>query len=79
VKLHVEEHFEGHELTGSCGDPISIPGRSSAPEVDLTFDLSVPMTNDGIMSGSRDDMFYAFYWYELNLPEQLELVPLPTP
>jgi len=79
VKLHVEEHFEDHELTGSCGDPISMPGRSSAPELDLTFDLSVPMTNDGIMIGSRDDMFYAFYWYELRLPEQLELVPLPTP
>ncbi len=79
VKLHVEEHFEDHELTGSCGDPISMPGRSSAPEVDLTFDLSIPMTNDGITSGSRDDMFYAFYWYELHLPEQLDIVPLPTP
>ena len=79
VKLHVEEHFEDHELTGSCGDPISMPGQSSAPEVDLSFDLSVPMTNDGIIGGSRDGMLYAFYWYELKLPEQLELVPIPTP
>jgi hypothetical protein len=66
VKLHVKEHFEDVTLTGSCGDPVGPgPGTYSAPELDLTFDLSIPRTNDGIMSGSRDDMFYAFYWYEL--------------
>jgi len=81
VKLHVTEHFEDVTLTGSCGDPIGPgPGLYSAPELDLVFDLSIPRTNDGIMSGSRDSVFYAFYWYELTrFFEPLELVPLPTP
>jgi hypothetical protein len=80
VTLHVEEHFEDVTLTGSCGDPLGPgPGLYSAPEVDLTFDLSIPMTNDGIMGGSRDSMMYLKYWYELKLPDKLDLVPLPVP
>jgi hypothetical protein len=79
VKLHVEEHFEDHELTGSCGDPMDVASRTSGPEVDLTFDLSIPMTNDGITLGSRGDPLYLFYWYQLSPPEKLEIVPLPNP
>jgi hypothetical protein len=76
VKLHVTEHFEDVTLNSTC-DGVAGPGPGlySAPEVDLTFDLSVPMTNDGIMYGSRDSHVYAFYWYELS-KDSLELVPL---
>ncbi len=84
VRLLVVEHFENHELTGSCGDPIDLPGQISGPEVDLQFDLSIPMTNDGISSGSPGDQTYIFYWYQLVPPDPgppatLDVVPLPNP
>jgi len=84
VKMRVIEHFEDHELTGSCGDPIDMAGQISGPEVDLTFDLSIPMTNDGITLGSPGDQTYIFYWYQLVPPDldpsaTLDLVPLPSP
>jgi len=84
VKMRVIEHFEDHELTGSCGDPIDMAGQISGPEVDLTFDLSIPMTNDGITLGSPGDQTYIFYWYQLVPPDPdpsatLDLVPLPSP
>ena len=65
VKMRVTEHFEDHELTGSCGDPIDMAGQISGPEVDLKFDLSIPGTNDGITLGSEGDQTYIFYWYQL--------------
>jgi hypothetical protein len=65
VKMRVTEHFEDHELTGSCGDPIDMAGQISGPEVDLKFDLSIPMTNDGITLGSEGEQTYIFYWYQL--------------
>ena len=65
VKMRVIEHFEDHELTGSCGDPIDMAGQISGPEVDLKFDLSIPGTNDGITLGSEGDQTYIFYWYQL--------------
>ena len=71
VTLKVEEHFKKHELTGSCGDPISVPGLSSAPELTLTFDLSEPESGDGIISGSSGDPLFALYWYQLRpVPDQ---------
>ena len=85
VKMRVTEHFEDHELTGSCGDPIDMAGQISGPEVDLKFDLSIPRTNDGITLGSPGDQTYNFYWYQLVPPDPgppatLDLVPLvPDP
>ncbi len=66
VTLKVVEHFEDHELTGTCGDPIDLPGRTSAPELTLTFNLSDPGSTDGLISGSRGDPMYFFYWYQFN-------------
>jgi hypothetical protein len=79
VTLTVVEHYEDSELAGSCDDPISVPGQTSAPELKLTFELSKPGSTDGLIGGSRGDLTYVFYWFELVHPEQLELVPLPTP
>jgi len=65
LTLKVLEHYSSDELTGSCGDPISVPGRTSAPELTLTFDLSEPGPTDGITSGSRGDLLYVLYWYQV--------------
>jgi len=70
VTLKVVEQYENHELTGSCGDPITAPGPTSAPELTLTFNLSEPGSTDGIMSGTEGDPFYAFYWYQLSPYDQ---------
>ncbi|MEA1979172.1 MAG: hypothetical protein U9N80_14880 [Chloroflexota bacterium] len=78
VTLTVVEHYEDHELAGSCDDPISVPVRTSAPEVKLTFKLSEPGSTDGLIGGSKGDRLYTFYWYELIHPDTLELVPLPS-
>jgi len=67
VTLKVEENFESNELTGSCGDPISLPG--GGPELTLTFDLSKPGSTDGITSGSRGDPLSVLYWYQFNLSD----------
>jgi hypothetical protein len=66
VTLKVVEQFENTELTGTCGDPIDMPGRISAPELTLTFNLSDPGSTDGLISGSRGDRMYFFYWYQFN-------------
>ncbi|MCJ7568760.1 MAG: hypothetical protein MUO58_14595 [Anaerolineales bacterium] len=80
VKMRVTEHFEDHELTGSCGDPIDMAGQISGPEVDLKFDLSIPMTNDGITLGSEGDQRYIFYWYQLTPSDFLFDTPqTPSP
>jgi hypothetical protein len=65
VKMRVTEHFEDHELTGSCGDPIDMAGQISGPEVDLIFDLSIPGTTDGMTSGSDGDSVFVHYAYML--------------
>jgi hypothetical protein len=78
VELTVVEHYEDHELVGSCDDPISVPGQTSAPELTLTFDLSEPGATDGLVLGSKGDQLYVFYWYELVHPDKLDLVPLPS-
>ncbi len=79
VTLKVVEHYEDHELVGSCDDPISVPGQTSAPEVKLTFKLSDPGSTDGLIRGSRGDPSYVFYWYQLIPPDTLDIVPLTTP
>ncbi len=80
VKMRVIEHFEDHELTGSCGDPIDMAGQISGPEVDLKFDLSIPMTNDGITLGSEGDQTYIFYWYQLTPSDHWFIEPqTPSP
>lgn len=78
VTLKVVEYYEDSELVGSCDDPISVPGQSSAPELTLTFNLSDPGATDGITSGSRGDQLYVFYWYQLIHPDTLDIVPLPS-
>ena len=67
VTMKVLESFSSDELTGSCGDPISVPGRTKAPELTLTFDLSEPESTDGITSGSRGDLLHVLYWYQVRL------------
>lgn len=78
VTLTVVEHYEDSELAGSCDDPIDMPGQTSAPELELTFDLSKPGSTDGLIGGSRGDLMYIFYWFELVHPETLDIVPLPS-
>lgn len=78
VTLNVKEHFESNELTGSCGDPISIPG--GGPELKLTFNLSDPGSTDGLMSGSRGDPLSVLYWYQFNPSDFLFNTPqTPSP
>jgi hypothetical protein len=75
VTLKVVEQFENTELTGSCGDPITAPGPTSAPELTLTFNLSEPGSTDGLISGSRGDQVYAFYWYQFRPSDLLFNTP----
>ncbi|MGB2895107.1 MAG: hypothetical protein WBB65_02940, partial [Anaerolineales bacterium] len=63
-----------------CGDPIDMAGQISGPEVDLKFDLSIPMTNDGITLGSEGDQTYIFYWYQLTPSDHWFIKPqTPSP
>ncbi len=65
LTLKVLTQYYNDKLTGSCGDPISVPGRTKAPELTLTFDLSDPDSTDGITSGSRGDLLHVLYWYKV--------------
>lgn len=83
VTLKVVEHFENDELTGSCGNPISAPGRTPAPELTLTFNLSELAPMAGITNGSKGDMVYVDYVYQLDTkglpPSELPVRRLPIP
>lgn len=83
VTLKVVEYFENDDLTGSCGDPITAPGRTSAPELTLTFNLSELAPMDGITNGSKGDMLYVDYVYQLDSkglkPSELPVRKLPIP
>jgi hypothetical protein len=77
VKLEVVEQIQENKMNGSCEDiPFTGVGPYSAPELELSFDLSDPMTNDGIRSGSKDGPLFLFYWYELR-PSETSLKPVP--
>ncbi len=78
VTLKVVEQYENTELTGSCGDPITAPGPTSAPELTLTFNLSEPGSTDGMTSGSRGDPVSVLYWYQFG-PSDLWFNTLQTP
>ena len=78
MTLNVKEYFVSNELTGSCGDPISIPG--GGPELKLTFNLSEPGSTDGIARGSRGDPLSVLYWYQFNPSDFLFNMPqTPSP
>ncbi len=83
VTMKVIEHFEDDELTGSCGDPIGMPGRTSAPEMTLTFDLSEPGPMDGMTVGSEGSTMFFEYTYHLVSkglsPSELPIPKLPIP
>lgn len=76
VRLHIVEEWINPALHSSCGDWASPPGLYSAPELNLTFDLSSDFPRDGITI-PEGGMFHASYDYNL-VPEgfELELVPL---
>lgn len=71
------EQFHENTLTGSCVDmPFTGHATYSAPELTLAFDLSDPMTNDGITSGSREGSLSLYCWYGL-VPSVTSLKPEP--
>jgi hypothetical protein len=83
VTLKVVEYYEDSELVGSCDDPIDMPGRTSGPELTLTFNLSELAPMDGITTGSKGDMMYVDYSYQLDTkglpPSELPIRRLPIP
>jgi hypothetical protein len=76
VRLHIVEEWINPALHSSCGDWASPPGLYSAPELNLTFDLSSDFPADGITI-PEGGMFHASYNYHL-VPEgyEIQLVPL---
>lgn len=80
MDLEIVEEFKSNELVGSCEDiPFTGPGTFSAPELELSFDLSGPRTNDGIITGSKEGSLIIFYWYELSPSDTfLKIVPLDS-
>ena len=76
VDLHIEELWLEPQLKSSCGQLDPVPGITSAPELDLRFDLSEAGPRDGLIVGTRDSVFYANYSYQLSPSDSLEIVPL---
>lgn len=80
VRVHIEELWLEPWLKSSCGQLDAVPGITSAPELDLRFDLSEAGPMDGLIVGTRDSVFYANYSYQLSPSDALEIVPLvPDP
>jgi hypothetical protein len=81
VKLTVKEHFVDTDLAGSCDEPMDIPGASSAPETEVTFNLSVPGSTTGSIEQGEEGGFlrtrYLYTWYPAFGGENIP--PLPTP
>lgn len=77
VKLHIKEEWIDAELHSDCGDGIGPgPGVSSAPELDLVFDLNSDFPADGITI-PEGGSFHASYDYALYPAEYgAPLVPL---
>jgi len=76
VDLHIEELWLEPQLKSSCGHLDAVPGITSAPELDLRFDLNEAGPMDGLIVGTRDSVFYANYSYQLSPSDALEIVPL---